>query len=298
MKDDRRNPLIRVMSGLPILNLIVPPFEPQHLVASIESVGSAFAKADKNIFSVYTAKKPTSFSDAPSSLSVAMAAACGGIVAEVCLGKKSALASPFASQHPHIPSRHVVPVFQYEGAAVLKSIRSKTIFPVNSSGAGGIPLTGLARSGAFAFFLFGSKATLEKILFDKVEVNRPLAGVAASASAGILQAFSKGVTGHYVTFSREVAAVTVYFSVYEGFKHLLNKKETRDRPSMLACAISGAAAGVSSVYVRGNSYLVAKRAMPFASISAHRISLAALRAAPYHALLFVGFETASSLLTH
>jgi hypothetical protein len=164
-------------------------------------------------------------------------------------------------------------------------------------GTGGIPLTGLARSGAFAVSLFGSKATIERMLVDNVGVAGPLVSVAAAASAGLLQAFSKSVSGQYVAFSREVAAATVYFSVYEGFKHLLNKTETRDRPSLLPCAISGAAAGVSSVYMRGNMSLIATRTMPFASTSTQRLSLAALRAAPYHALLFIGYETALSFLT-
>ena len=206
------------------------------------------------------------------------------------------MASPFASNHSQVPGRQVAPVFQYGGAAALESIRNRTKSSISSGSAGGISVARLTQSGSSAFFLFTSKAVVERFLIDNVAITEPLVTVAAAASSGILQALSKTIIGKHVAFSREVAAVTVYFSTYEGVKHLIDK-DTRDRPSMLTVAISGTMAGASFVYMRGNQSLAAARSMPFVQASTQRLSVAAFRAAPYHALLFVGYETALSFLT-
>lgn len=292
LKDDPRHPLVRVMSGLPLTNLIVPPYEPQQFVAPTKAVVDIdFTESEEDAFSRYTEEKQPKTSNRPSFLSVGIAAASGCILSELFIGKGSALASPFASNTAQVTARQVVPVFHEGGAAALASIRGTIKTPISA----GISISQLVRPAASAFFLFGSKAAVEQYLID--DVTEPFVTAAAAGSAGIVQALSKTFIGQRVAFSREVASITVYFSAYEGVKHLLNR-DSCEKPSMITVAVSGAIAGATSVCIRGgNVSSAATRMMPFAQASTQRLSLAALRAAPYHALLFVGYETVMSMST-
>jgi len=134
-----------------------------------------------------------------------------------------------------------------------------------------------------------------------------LVSLLASGTAGALHAVSRSCMGETIVLGREVMATTAYFSAYEITRGLFQgdashssdatQKKTWRNYNPFVIAMAGGAAGTASVLVRGvEQTVVSGGIIPRSLMASQTLGYSILRAAPYHALLFLGYETARGLL--
>jgi hypothetical protein len=151
-------------------------------------------------------------------------------------------------------------------------------------------------------FLFGTKALVEHSLSQPINDGISLASLVSSAVAGGTLGLSKTLTGSQVVWGREILGATMYFTSYETVKSMLHTQQGSDhnahQPVKIAIATAGAVAGIlyETVRMYGATATSLRSLQPYAVPQVQSLASIALRAAPAHALLFLGYETTQSLL--
>jgi hypothetical protein len=163
-----------------------------------------------------------------------------------------------------------------------------------------VSTTQIAARALSTSFLFGTKTLVEHSLVGKpINDGISLASVVSSGVAGGALGLSKTLTGSRIVWGREIFGATLYFTSYETVKSMLHTPQGRDnKTSKIAIATAGAVAGIlyETVRMYGVTTTSLRSLQPFAVPQAQSLSSIALRAAPAHALLFLGYETMLSLV--
>jgi hypothetical protein len=315
-KDDPRPALLRVFGGAPVL---APVLEAAATVAQVpEVMGTEFRveqsfSADFEDHTVFTFQDTTSSTDAPHNHAPVpitpgksvLAAAIGAVLVETIYGARSLQqASPFA------PSRVAAAtvsqpqlVLNPESASLMLVQRplhtiSSTVRNVLSPS---ISVAQMASRAAPVALLFGTKSSVDQVLTSGSRTASPPAALAILSSAtagGVLGCLRSLVPGRLASSSstvvgREVMGATLYFGAYDGLKHLLVQPQHRAQWNPLVTAVAGSLAGVcyESVRLCNQQAALQQWAVP----QARSLATVATRAAPSHALLFLGYEGALRL---
>jgi hypothetical protein len=319
LRDDPRPAPIRVLSGLPGIRVFVPPYQPETKpnVLRQSSKDVTFLKEAALFATDATLQQPNAtvanaqlYDGAIGNvLSVALAGAVGGAVAESFRGLRATNESPFANARYHT---QVIPVLQ-EGNSSLAFFRAQqrgSLLAEYWVGKTIAPNTLILRYGMSTGALFAFKAVMEHTLGG----NSATGGMSyvSLASSGVAGA-ALGVVRHGGRMNpsmlgREAGAAAVYFTTYEGVKSLISNRND-ETASHLVVATAGGLAGIfyeglltvtNTAFFKNQSVSrMAIMATPFnaASSTTMRAPISSLwRAAPAHALLFLGYEATLHLV--
>lgn len=296
LKDDRRPPAIRVLSGLPGFRIVFPPFDPSK---AIPIQAKCYAKSlNDTQFYLYSEPAVVPLGSTHSSFrlgAIGLAAASGAGLSEILLGRRHTPTSPFATAKIKYVERQVLPIFQ-DGAIAALAVKQNPIYSSTPS-APAISFPRIAIGACNASLLFGTKAAIQHML----NIESPLGTVLSSAAAGVVHGLFQLLTAdRRFTLGREVAAVTAYFTSYESIlsvlQHHQQTKSCEERSafhSNVAVAVAGSCAGSLSVIVRGIAG-ASTAIHPVPLLGCHfsllRTTLVAMRAAPTHAIFFLTYE--------
>jgi hypothetical protein len=310
LKDDPRPAAVRVLSGLPGFRMFIHPYQPVVNSAvrnSVAAVPAAVEFSQQDVFTAHrseNANLDTKASWLSSTAAVGFAAGIGGAFSELLSGRSAARPfSPFSVGPTQARSGITAPVLHQGGAASMIFLQGRhvaspsTIFPSFQ-----VSTSQIAARALSASFLFGTKALVEHSLGKPINDGISLASVVSSGVAGGALGLSKILTGSQVVWGREIFGATVYFTSYETVKSMLHTpQDSGDRahePGKIAIATAGAVAGIlyETVRIYGVTATSLRSLQPYAVPQAQSLASIALRAAPAHALLFLGYETTLSLL--
>lgn len=288
LKDDPRPAAIRVLANLPGIRALIPVVNSQQ--ASALTVQQQFESPRKDLGSdaIFCSHKELDNTANQTLLKqipvVAIASGIGGIASQFYLAQDARRTiSPFNGR-PLVHYQQLYPIMQDGGHAALASVRHRLAEPETF-----IPLFNTisyaqAISAALPVtLLFTTKAVVENVFGGKQRENSlSTVSIAASAVAGGALALARSaMPGPRIHWAPQVLGATLYFSIYETCV------SQNEQPNKLAVAAAGALSGVVYEAVRR-------------SAAAHGTlnGLMALRAAPAHALIFVGYETTQDLFRH
>jgi len=305
LQDDPRPPAIRVMSGLPVFRAIFPPYVPKVNARLSSPPVSEPTPSDINMLlengdictfhSVTSSSRPTRNGRL---LPIAASSVVGGILSELyrCKGLTATRASattisPFSGRlivlapaglqlvgwHQPLP----VPTPWRAMPVVLPgAVHMSLLFTMKEVIAGHLELQELSPS------------------YQPVTMTTLVSSTIAGAFVSVVRALQPPQDS-FLTASlspsrgRQVLGATAYFTTYEALKAMLNplpahSGETRQQTPWTTIALAGAVAG--SVY---ESILLQSRSVGITS----RWSQVVCRAAPTHALMFLGYEATRDVLT-
>jgi hypothetical protein len=310
LKDDTRPGLIRVASGLPLLNLVFPPYQPT--IQPMDEPPTLAPSMDME--TVYTAHSSSENSEMHSPHIVArivFASALGGGAAQWFLGRshgmmQSTVPGVAASPFQGTTTLHSQGILALTSSHHHETAKAFTKAPVPAG------LAPIATAAAAAALLFGTKSLIANLLGDNLSdpfsmgfvVSSAASGAVAGTMCGAVKAVQSHATlvgpHHKLSFSEGTASLfrsraslgrtmlpvlgqhmvgaTLFFSSYQALKSNLTWG-SEEPPSCLAIGLSGAFAG--AVY-RG---LTSGGMLPVI-----------LRAMPQNAILFLGYEAALKLV--
>jgi hypothetical protein len=310
LKDDPRPAAVRVLSGLPGFRIFIHPYQPAVKAvagASVAAVPNALAFSQEDVFTAQHRSDNDANPDIMASsltgiTAVGFAAGAGGAFSELLSGRSAAKPfSPF-SLGPTQTRAGITsaPVLYQGGAASMAFLQGRHVAsPPSMIPSFRVSTSQIAARALSTSFLFGTKALVERSLGLPINDGISLASVVSSGVAGGALGLSKTMTGSRVVWGREILGATMYFTSYESVKSMLRTPQGSDKKtSKIAIATAGAVAGIlyETVRVYGVTATSLRSLQPFAASQAQSLASIALRAAPAHALLFLGYETTLSLV--
>ena len=308
LKDDPRPAAVRVLSGLPGFRIFIRPYQPvvkAMVGATVAAVPTAQVFSQEDVFTAHRSDNDGNPDTLASSLAgiaaVGFAAGVGGFFSEILSGRSIAKPfSPFSVGPTQTRTGITAPVLSQGGAASMAFLQGlqvashPTMIPSLQVSKSQIAARALSTS-----FLFGTKAFVERSLGLPINDGISLASVVSSGVAGGALGLSKTITSSRVVWPREIVGATMYFTSYESVKSMLHTPQGRDKKtSNIAIATAGAVAGIlyETVKIYGVTATSLRSLQPYAVPQAQSLVPIALRAAPAHALLFLGYETTLSLV--
>lgn len=307
LKDDSRPAAVRVLSGLPGFRNFIRPYQPAVKAAVVPSA-AALVFSEDDVFTAHCSENDANPETIASSLtSIAafgFAAGAGGAFSGLLSGRSAAKSlSPFSLGPTQARVGITAPVLYQSGAASMAFLQGRhfashptMILSLQVS------TSQIAARALSASFLFGTKALVEHSLGKPINDGISLSSVVSSGAAGGALGLAKTLTGSQVVWGREILGATMYFTSYETIKSMLHTPQdntkTYQQPGKIAIATAGAVAGIlyESVRMYGVAATSLRSLQPFAVPQAHSLASIALRAAPAHALLFLGYETTLNLV--
>lgn len=293
-KDDTRPALLRVLAPR------TPSAATRRSKApSVESYVQPVMIQEESVFTLHDTPNANA-ATLPRQSSVAtsvMASIFGAVFSEAVYGARClSAASPFASSRIAVVGPPQV-VVHPEYATLMMQQQSMLSAPQARPGFfQGLSHAQLASRAAPVAVLFGVKSSMEHLLTSDTNKAPPAAIsiLSAAAAGGFLGGLRSVIpsrlssTGLSV-MGREMTGATLYFTAYDGVKHILVNKQDRAALNPLATILAGALAGVVYDTVRYlGQYAVDA---PLAPTQSRSIATLVLRSAPSHALLFLGYES-------
>jgi hypothetical protein len=308
LKDDPRPAAVRVLSGLPGFRIFIHPYQPAEATVgiSVSTVPTALAFSQENVFMAHHLENdtnPNTSSPLTGIAAVCFAAGVGGAFSELLCGRSAMKPfSPFGGlcSPAHIQAGQISAVF-HRDAATMTFLQRHVASPPSMIPSFQVSASQIAARAMATSFLFGTKALVERGLGKSTSDGISLVSVVSSCAAGGALGLSQTLTGTRVVWGREILGATVYFTSYETIKSVFSTPQASENktyePSKIAIAIAGAIAGICYETVRIFGVTSPVRSLqPYSVTQAQSLASIALRAAPAHALLFLGYEATLSLL--
>lgn len=240
-----------------------------------------------------------------------MAASFGAALSETVYGARCLRkSSPFASSRVTVAGQPRIVMTEYASPMLQHTTRSVTQQPGASPVGGlfqGVSNAQLASRAAPFALLFGVKSAMEHLLCDAKKSPPAAISILSSATAGCAMGGLRSIAAYRMKSAgssivgREVAGATLYFSLYDGVKYLLVNEKERNALNPLATIVAGSLAGVVYDTVRAYGQqvtaIIGEAAVPLANAQTRSLASLAVRSAPSHALLFVGFEATLRLVS-
>lgn len=183
----------------------------------------------------------------------------------------------------------------------------------------GLSYAQLVRRAAPVALLFGVKSTVEQQILQSTATSTTgaisvlSAAVAGAVLGGCRSLVTMKPSTSFATVGRHVAGATLYFSTYEGIQYacrrhaLLRNSSSSSSESTTSSwnpwttITAGALAGVvyESILLCGSHVLAQHQPVATTAAAPHRLLATAVvvRAAPSHALLFLGYEATRQLVS-
>jgi hypothetical protein len=320
LKDDPRPAAVRVLSGLPGFRIFIPPYQPVQAGVAVKNEAPVFSEAI-----VFSSDEKTSLSDRTSAITtpqVVFAAAVGGAAVKLCLGRKSGAV---------LPQRGVSRGFLSPFATIDESnalLRFSQSHHANNafqfSAPRGVTMTTLAAASASTALMFGTKAVVSQRLGDSTPFSSAVSSACAGATIATVYTPLQAVRSHLAlqrqfgvlrsqtplqgaislvrsqgasaffrraptVYGREVVGVTLLFGSYETMKQWLAPE------SNMVTVMSGLVGG--SLY-SGFAYAVDSATLEPQLRVGRSLLPTLVRAAPFHAVLFLGYEGTLAYLSH
>lgn len=325
LKDDQRPAIIRVASGLPLLNLVFPPYQPEKQSIS-ESAVADFSNSE-TVCTIHPVSSLNSSSQSSASAvpKIVLASAVGGGLAKWVVGRRygtpqcsvaGAVQSPFQG----VPTLH--------GPGILAFTRHSEptkVLLAKTQVQGGI--APIAIGASVAALLFGTKA-LAMNAFGEKNASEPIGSFLSSAASGAvvgmvyapvqaveslkhrltlgdgagasqLYTWKQGVSSLIrtrgsmslvirtvpVVVSQHVLGATLFFSTYDMMKSSLSSSSSTN----------GNTGNPSQLFAIGISGAMAGAV--YHGVTSGGILPVMLRAMPQYAILFLGYETILNVAT-
>ena len=300
-KGDTRPALLRILgppaamaaaASASAQNITVPPQQSE--VVQQPFMTTAFE--DDSVFSLYDANADKPIQRPSSVFSSVIGATVGAAFSEAVYGARClSQASPFAASRDMAATMGQPRlVMNPEQASLMMMMMPETTATRPSASATaassgmfqGVTKTQLASRAAPMALLFGVKSSVDHMLSSDAAPPAAISILSSAVAGGVLGSIRSLVPiAGSSAVGREVAGVTLYFTVYDATKHLLAKDQESFNP--FATAAAGAAAGV--VYDAVRVCQITKPTQSLANIM--------VRSAPSHALLFLGYEATLRLVS-